>query len=153
MRRPLWFRALISLWGIWFTTALIEPAGMLACPMHSGVAGVVQGGIATHANGAAASQAAKPTTSRHAHDMSAMSHGEQSLGEPSHTDKAPTEHHCCTCLGQCCAMSPALLPMRASELSSTIVATTVHCATTSTRVSVSRVEHALPFANGPPLNA
>jgi len=34
VRRPAWFRALIAVWGIWFTAALSEAPGAHACAVH-----------------------------------------------------------------------------------------------------------------------
>ena len=53
MRRPIRYRVLISLWAVWFSTALIEPAGFFACRMHSGIVG------------APAAPAAEPTDPDH----------------------------------------------------------------------------------------
>jgi len=34
VRTRAWFRALLAVWGLWFTAALSEPAGLHTCPMH-----------------------------------------------------------------------------------------------------------------------
>src|SRR5437764_497719 len=34
VRRPVWVRALLGVWGLWFTAALSEAPGVHACAVH-----------------------------------------------------------------------------------------------------------------------
>ena len=169
MRRPAWFRVLTALWGIWFTTALVEPAGVLACPMHSGHAGVSGTAAQVHAHGASVAHAGGEPTQ----EMSAAVHGgsahadiahadiahgdalraDVTLGDPSDDADGPAKHQCCTCIGQCCAMSPTLLPSSPTAIASIVASVTESGVPSPHSPLVSRVEHVLPFANGPPRHA
>jgi hypothetical protein len=140
--RPVWLRALTALWGIWFATALTEPAGLLACPMHSGQTAMASGAV-THDNSAPAAHASMAGDARAGHGSTPTVAGNSA--------PAPADHHSCTCLGQCCSMAidalsegaDVLLPMQASRIIRTPRPTAVaHIATP--------VEHSRPFAIGPP---
>jgi hypothetical protein len=65
VRMNAWFRALLAVWGLWFTAALSEPAGLHTCPMHSGHA-IAQAsgahGSAEHAGHSAPSHHSKDCT-------------------------------------------------------------------------------------------
>ncbi len=166
--RPLWFQALITLWGVWFTTALTEPAGLFACQMHSGM---------NNGHGVHATQGAdQAVASSHAHHAATIvTHADPSVGTMDHATTAPAatptvawslqignvatdlptphEHNCCSCLGQCCTASPAAAPVRAPEfavesISDVVRAEFAECS----HVPLQRA-HALPYANGPPLTA
>ncbi len=157
VRRPFWFRALITLWGIWFTTALTEPVGLLACPMHSGL------GVSAVAN-MAIGPAAAPM---HGHDHAAMA----AAGETQSATRgaapsvaqgvavqvdatshhAPTEHHCCTCLGQCCTISPAVVAARVAVPTLFALLASASIGTVFLTRVATRTPHVLPYANGPPL--
>jgi hypothetical protein len=135
MRRPVWYRALIAVWGLWFTTALIEPAGLFACAVHG-----------SH-SASATPDAAATDHSMHAGGGGAVaSHATQ----PADSDSS---HSHCTCLDHgCCAVAAAVgatpIVVSTGEL---LQRTTVRFQTDDD-VAVQRA-HALPFANGPPATA
>lgn len=173
MHRPVWFRVLITLWGIWFTTALTEPAGLFACAMHSGmVSPSAVGGMAmpmgmsmpmsasahhemrggaqlgSHTEAVTgAAMSGSDAVMLHHHD--AMLAQESTSATP---DQAPT-HDCCTCIGQCGVAVVVAAPVHAIELTvATLDAVSVPAFTHHAHVPLARA-HALPFANGPPLRA
>jgi hypothetical protein len=134
--RPLWSRALIAIWGIWFAAALLEPGGLHSCPLHGG-AGHVHGGMSGM------------------HDMHAM-HGTSAPAHWSteHVSGTDSPSHrssdVCTCLGLCCCVPVVAL---ASQVAALPGAATVDVeAPTYREFSAPRIRraHALPFANGPP---
>jgi hypothetical protein len=140
MRHPFWYRVLISLWAVWFSTALIEPAGFFACAMHSGMA------VKTAAPVSDATDAAH-------HDHAAHTAStEQSASAPAAqtTDPEHSGHSCCTCLGQCSTMTAAVVP----PVDITIAEHLSRQTSAAAAVVLSRIPlrpaHALPFANGPP---
>jgi hypothetical protein len=140
MRHPIWYRVLIGLWAVWFSTALIEPAGFFACAMHSGMP------VAT-------SVAAAPEADMTHHDH-ATSHvaATASPTAPVAETAAPEHdgHPCCTCLGQCSTMTATVAPhvdVTIDEILSR--QSSVQAAIVLTRIPL-RPAHALPFANGPP---
>ncbi|QJR37289.1 hypothetical protein [Gemmatimonas groenlandica] len=138
MRHPIWYRVLISLWAVWFSTALIEPAGFFACAMHSGMGAVTSTAPAHAAN-----------LTHHEH---AASHAGASASAPAAETAEPEHegHPCCTCLGQCSTMTAnvvARVDVTIEEVLSRQAS--VQAAIVLTRVPV-RPAHALPFANGPP---
>jgi len=141
VRQPLWFRSLITLWGIWFATALTEPAGFLACPMHSSA-----GHHTTEGHGAIAPvvEAAHPR-----HDV----HAAALVTETSATEsQAPTPAHICSCLGDCCSSVPArpAHPVRAPAF--VVVGPDDRGGPAlDALVAPTRRDHALPFAVGPPM--
>jgi len=136
MRRPIWYRVLISLWAVWFSTALIEPAGFFACAMHSGMAAVT----------------ATSVTTAPAQDAAHHEHAAPASSAPAAESDAPAHdgHPCCTCLGQCSTMTAAVLP----HVDITIAEHLARQASVAAAVVLSRIPlrpaHALPFANGPP---
>ena len=141
MRHPFWYRVLISLWAVWFSTALIEPAGFFACAMHSGMAAETSAPVndatsAAHHEHAAAATEQVATASPAAAAQTA---------DPEHDG-----HACCTCLGQCSTMTAAVLP----QVDITIAEHLSRQASVAAAVVLSRIPqrpaHALPFANGPP---
>lgn len=168
--RPLWLRALITLWGVWFTTALTEPAGLFACQMHSGM----NAAHATHA--AAPSADASGKASAHAlHSASMVSGGDVTPSAVDHAQMmhggqaddasnaagthvasespTPAEHSCCTCLGQCSTAPAAITPVRAPEFATETISDVVRAESAECVYRPLLRAHALPFANGPPLNA
>ena len=68
--RPRWLRAVLSLWALWFGVAITEPAGLAACPMHSGPTGA----MVDHA-----------------------AHGHHHESHPSHHDHCSCLGACCAC--------------------------------------------------------
>jgi hypothetical protein len=144
VRRPAWFRLLTALWGLWFTTALTEPAGFLACPMHSG------GGMHE-----VAAVAPSPTAESHAHHVGmVMDQSPDAAASVSqamtHDAPTPDGHPCCTCLGQCCTMSPADMPQSpVIPSAATPLQTAAQPIGYQSRLRT-RIAYAIPYANGPP---
>ena len=149
MRSPLWYRVLISLWAVWFSTALIEPAGFFACAMHSGIVAepaspgvpVAPATDAPHQHHAATvAEPSAPTVDGVAPAAPAA--------EP--TDPEHSGHPCCTCLGQSSTMTAAVVP----QADITIAEHLSRQASVAASVVLSHIPlrpaHALPFANGPP---
>lgn len=151
VRRPLWYRALIAAWGIWFTAALSNAGGLHTCPTH--------GGPGNHA--AHASAAGNLASATHDAAMSGMDHG-TAVGDLSSSASSElgsgsqdTQHsqNACTCLGSCCCAAPIASPEPAREA---FVFTLVDAPPAEypdvAAPSVER-EYAHPFANGPPAQA
>jgi hypothetical protein len=140
MRHPIWYRVLISLWAVWFSTALIEPAGFFACAMHSGMAAETSAPV-NDATSAAHHEHAAHTAST-----------EQSASAPAAQTADPEHerHAYCTCLGQCSTMTAAVVP----HVDITIAEHLSRQTSAAAAVVLSRIPlrpaHALPFANGPP---
>jgi hypothetical protein len=122
VRHPLWYRVLVAIWGLLFTTALSEPAGAHTCPMHGGHAGHAMqvGSVAAHA------------------------------GHEGHHAPAKQSSNTCTCLGQCCSAPPVALPAASTELVAALVVDVRAAEYGSVTTLVTRRAHSLPFANGPP---
>lgn len=136
MRHPIWYRVLISLWAVWFSTALIEPAGFFACAMHSGMP------IATSV---ATVPAADVTHHDHAASHAAASTPAAETAEPEHEG-----HPCCTCLGQCSTMTATVVARVDVTIEEVLSRqASVQAAIVLTHIPL-RPAHALPFANGPP---
>jgi hypothetical protein len=149
MRRPFWYRVLISLWAVWFSTALIEPAGFFACRMHSSIVGEPAAPAVPLAPAADAPH--------HHHDATVADPAAPAVdgvapAAPAAEPTAPEHdgHACCTCLGQCCTMTAAVVP----QVDITIAEHLSHQTSAAAAVVLSRIPlrpaHALPFANGPP---
>lgn len=141
MRHSIWLRALISVWGIWFATALTEPAGFFACPQHHGAV------VAVANDG--------PVDSAHDHHASSGQTGGASLSESAQLSdpdsSTPAEHSCCTCLSQCCTMTPAVAADCGQALEHPVARASAPEPFAQKHFVPLRVAHALPFANGPPL--
>jgi hypothetical protein len=145
MHRPFWLRTLIAVWGLWFATSVVEPAGLFACAMHG--TGAASGAYAGPESGHAATadhshHGASPGS---VHVIAATVHVSEPLQE-----SGQQHHDCCTCLGHCCQSMPvgapttplALVPLLRGDAATAAIAV-------STR-AVTRRPFALPFANGPP---
>lgn len=143
--RPLWYRALIAVWGLWFTAALSNAAGLHTCPTH--------GSHAAHASlgGAAASPS---------HDgmgMAGMDHGTAVDEAVASTSSGPQDtqpsQNACTCLGSCCC-APSVAPLAPAPEAFVVTYIDVRPAEYP-ETSKPRVERAYahPFANGPPAQA
>jgi hypothetical protein len=124
VRPPAWIRALIAIWGLWFTAALSEAPGIHTCAVHGDHAG--------HAAGAG-----------HAGHMV---HG-SAPSAPADSQRAPAT---CTCLGLCCCVAPVAEPAASIDLPESIVRVAVTAPVGSLAISVVLRAHSLPFANGPP---
>ncbi len=150
MRRPGWYRAFLALWGLWFTTALTEPAGILACAMHSGVPGaalrVTHGGGGAHA----AFRHVLASDAGHAASHREAGHAASHRGA---SNPASQSHDCCTCLGQCCTAAPVAAPAGAVALAAIVHrAAPAHEFARHERAPSPRA-YVLPFANAPPAAA
>ena len=128
---------MISLWAIWFATALTEPAGLFACPKHSGISAPVASPVTPDVAGPAVVHQHGPVADQSVRDA---------------TSKAPerSDHSCCTCLGQCCTMAPAMLPDDSFTLQLRAERQGDGSGHAQTARLPQRVDHRLPFANGPP---
>ncbi len=149
MHRPFWLRALIAVWGLWFTTSVVEPAGLFACEMHSGIGG--HAAMSSAPTGTAASAA---TTHGAAMPMDHAQHG--SAAAPSVSSDptpAPSHHACCTCLGHCCETAPVAAPAPPVTLAALIERENHVASITIATRGVTRRPYELPFANGPPLSS
>jgi hypothetical protein len=130
VRHPVWFRALIAMWGVWFTATLSQAPGFHACPSHGNHG--AHSGQDAHGNHSAHSGPA------HASDASAH-------GDTSHDDSAG-----CTCLGLCCCAAPIAAPTGSVDISKTIVLTRSPAAFADVASPIVRRAYAHPFAHGPP---
>jgi hypothetical protein len=125
MRRSLWQRAFASLFAIWFTISLVEPAALHSCPVHGGGTVSATGG---HGGGDHAG-----------HDM------------PTAPTDAPSDHAQCTCLGDCTVGSATtIVPASAFELLTAIIRPYRPVLATAGLRPVAHAPHTLPFSNGPP---
>jgi len=120
--RPVWFRALIGIWSLWFGAMLSEPGALHTCPTHGG---------GSHA--------------AHAAHMPGMEHG-------SGGQHAPASKTHCTCLGDCCSSSPAAPPAVrvAVDPAARVVRVTPSIVASADAAPAEAPPHRLPFANGPP---
>ena len=165
VRHPTWYRVLIALWGIWFTTALTEPAGIMACPMHSGMPhGVTSHGVTSHGVSShgvtshhamshdATSQEAMAGMDMSGADHTAMPHPAMPHAAlpDSHDASAPAPHQCCTCLGQCPSISPAVVPPSVDLPYVPQPLQTAAAEYGPTERLATRIAYTLPYANGPP---
>jgi hypothetical protein len=119
-------RAIVALWGAWFTLTVADSGGEHACPTHAPA--TADGSPATrHASHAA---------------VSAESEGV----DPAEAGDA---EHECTCLGTCCAtaaegiLDPTSRPAALDGIAQS-------SAPVSDREPDGRRAYAHPFANGPP---
>ena len=122
MHRAAWRRLLATLVALWFPLYAVEPAALLACPMHS----------------AAAATQATPV----AH------HG--TPGSDSHD--APAHHTCTCAAECCASTVVALSGPAVAAPIATTTLVAVPLATLPACSHAPRVaEHVLPFATAPPL--
>ena len=127
MRHPLWYRLFIAVWGLWFTTALVEPAGAHSCPMH--------GGHTAHVTQTAGVNEGAPTHS--VHDVARHAPEKQSRAV-------------CTCLGRCCSAAPIAVPPLGPELAVALGLDDAGPIGRDETAVVVRRDYSQPFANGPP---
>ncbi|HTE47095.1 MAG TPA: hypothetical protein VK636_17740 [Gemmatimonadaceae bacterium] len=140
--RPLWFRALIAIWGLWFTAALSEVGGIHTCPIHGGTAAHVSHSAAAH-------------ESQHAPHHGAMASAEHHAQAASPSSQPADDHHggACTCLGLCCCGTPVASPTSTTSIVDVaLVETSAPDYADLPTPSVER-NHVQPFANGPPARA
>lgn len=173
MHRPVWIRTLTLLWGVWFTTALTEPAGILACAMHGGVpaqapaAPTVQrhgehatqlatqlalGAQASHSEHAAHAERPAHAEGAEAADPGAAGDATRASAATSPSHEAPP-HGCCTCLGQCCTAAPVTTPAVVDVAIAREVQVDAAAPVVGRAELPARRDHTLPFANGPPIVA
>lgn len=146
VRRPLWFRSLITLWGIWFATALTEPAGFLACPMHSG--------MGHHASSVQVAETQVTETPSDVDDHSGHdAHRAEPALEVSATESdAPEPSHVCSCLGDCCSSVPAQAADPIDVPRMVVIGDSGQIRPESNALTaLTARDHALPFAIGPPI--
>ena len=131
VRRPVWLRALIAVWGLWFTAAVSEAPGLHVCAVHAGHA--ASGALGAHAG-------------HSGHDA----HASHRPGASAPDESSRHQSADCTCLGLCCCAASAAPPVGPIELPSDFVV--AGCITSFHDVAtlVVRRDHAQPFANGPP---
>ena len=141
MRRPVWYRALVALWALWFAAAVSDPAGLHWCAQHgdrltAADASPVQSRHGAHAPGHAA----------HIHPAADDARTPSPSPQPSrHGPASDRDHH----LGQCCTSVPVEAITRVPSLAGPTYARYVAPEIGETRAA-SRVAYAHPFANGPP---
>jgi hypothetical protein len=136
VQRPIWYRVLIAVWGLWFVTALSDVGGVHSCPMHGNHAAHVGHAVALsngHAGGA--------------HQTQSAANGHH--GAPS----SPTDHSktTCTCFGSCCGATAINVPAQPAALPVEVIVdvdVALHRDATTTGL---RRAYAHPFANGPPV--
>jgi hypothetical protein len=151
MHRPAWLRSLIAIWGLWFATSVVEPAGLFACEMHGAAAGYI---TAPHSSGASAPSQHDPShdASPH-HAATSVVHATLALAVNAPASPAPGHHGCCTCLGHCCQSVPIGAPAPATTLAPLAEHDGAVAAIMVATSGVSRRPYSLPFANGPPTTA
>jgi hypothetical protein len=127
----MWFRALVAIWGLWFTAVLSAAPGLHACAVHSGYAAA----------------SAHHTHATHAgHDVQSASRHESS----SHDDASNHSSSGCTCLGISCCSAAVARPGHAIELPGGVIVSRREAPVANVANPVVRHAYTLPFANGPP---
>jgi hypothetical protein len=166
--RPWYVRGLAALWSLWLVVVLTEPAGLAACPMHNGVmpaAPAAASAVIPDTPGPAATMPAPhhdhaamqgaQVAAVHTDDAAAQNAEAQGADAQSAEAPAPSHdgHPCCTCLGACCMMMPAVMP--ASSI--TLADVTLRARTSPTpayrTIRAARRVFAQPYAIGPPEQA
>ncbi len=139
MRRPfpVWTRPLLAVWGLWFVAALAWPMGLRSCPQH-GVNSAHAGHMGHMAGMADGVHVAPGATTAQSSDEHSGQSGHQS-GD------------CCTCFGMCCCATTLIAPARATDLPRPVVVDAAVATYPDVAAPTVRRAHALPFANGPPL--
>ena len=118
----------MALFAAWFPLIMAEPAALHSCPLHGHMQSVV--------------------SAAHDHDAAGAHHAHHGAASETSTPSGHGAH--CTCLGQCCAVSPVALHSARVMLG--------HVATTARSDSglpdyhyvPVAAAHVLPFQNGPP---
>jgi len=138
VQRPVWYRVLVGLWGLWFITALTAPAVLQACPVH-----------ADHMGHAAPMSGAM----HHSHQMApSRPLGAGLDAEHAHLDE-PAQHtgSCCTCLGSCCC-SATLATAGSAGIPLPPIVRAAHVLPVAYAMPArTPVAHAHPFAHAPPI--
>jgi hypothetical protein len=117
-------RPLSALFALWFSLVLVDPGVLHACAMHGGA----------HATSAASSAA--PGIDHAAH------HGSE--------QQPASEPTVCSCVGQCCAVVPTLLPAEHTFSVPAHVARVAGLFAQASGHVPTSPDLRLPFANGPP---
>lgn len=128
VKRPAWVRALLAIWGLWFTTALSEAPGVHACPVH--------GGHAAHASAV-----------EHVGHSASMGHGSHSSAPSDRSRHSPAD---CTCLGLCCCAPAVAAPAPSVQLVGEVFVSAPVARYGEVASPVIDRAYSHPFANGPP---
>ncbi|MFN8668678.1 MAG: hypothetical protein U0164_15975 [Gemmatimonadaceae bacterium] len=162
MHRPVWIRFLTLLWGVWFTTALTEPAGILACATHGSAAATSHAGAPLSPPASRATQDAHAAHAAHAQHVqqaargAVAAQGSADLASSASSPSVPSgdaPHGCCTCLGQCCTAAPVTTPAVVEVAIARLVQVDAVAPVVQRAERPARRDHTLPFANGPPIVA
>lgn len=137
VHRPLWLRATLALWSLYFVGALLGVPGLDACPVHAGHGHVH--GLASMAQ-MASMDAASP---------SASSAGSAAI--PRDDQRAPAAE--CTCLGLCCGACAVSGPAATLAVAPAVVIRARPSQPDDRTPAPRRGAHVLPFPNGPPASA
>jgi len=132
VKRPLWLRLVLAVWGLWFATVPSYAATRHDCPAHD----PAQMAHSAHSAHSVHSVHLVHAGHTHAAPASPAQHGDQS--------------HRCRCLGDCCSPPVAAVPRPAMALAAIPSVETTWDSDLSPRLPGPRAEHSLPFANGPP---
>jgi hypothetical protein len=126
-------RVVAALTAVWMVVAVIEPAGIYVCPMHSAAA------VQTQAPVTDASSA------EHKHGHEATADAERAPGSDHHGSD-------CRCIGKCVGVAGAVMaPAPLLTIAAAIYAPEA-VPPTPAHAPVSRGGLVLPFSNGPPSN-
>jgi hypothetical protein len=135
VRRPVWFRALIAMWGLWFTAALSEAPGLHACSVHA-----VHAGHATHSE-----------DDTHGAQLAGSVVSPDDSASPAPVDQSHHRPTDCTCLGTCCCAAPAAVPTRSVKLPNVVVVAERAVDFADAASPIVQRAYSRPFANGPPV--
>lgn len=145
-----WHRPLAALWALWFVVVTTGAGEIGACKVHGPGHGGGHG--ATHV--ASASVSAHQQDAHPGHHMPAQ-HATKAadLATSSASDtEAPAAPASCSCVGDCCMITPATLPApTVLELSATATATRTPTPEYRSVIALRRA-FAQPYAIGPPTN-
>jgi hypothetical protein len=148
-------RVFAAVTGLWLTVAMVEPAGLHACPMHDalhgghggGVVQTIDAGERTATETAPSANVAHHAQHEHSHGTAVQVVAAHSDGE---SDDAREVAAGCLCLGTCCAATVVAIPDVGT--SDVVVVEVASTAPSVASVSAPRSTGGvvLPFANGPP---
>lgn len=136
-----WHRPLAALWALWFFVVTTGAGELGACKVH----GPGHGG---HASSAAMTGT---TASAHQHDAPVDTHDTHRVAvAPDEQEHAPAS---CSCVGDCCMITPAALPTPpVLELSAAASAARTPTPEYRSVIALRRA-FAQPYAIGPPTNS
>ncbi|MCA0377235.1 MAG: hypothetical protein LCH84_16455 [Gemmatimonadetes bacterium] len=146
--RSVWIRPLAALYALWFFVVSTGAGGIGTCALH-GPGGHGGGHGGDHGGAQSDAHAAHGAHAAHAgHAMPAASEVSDAGRERSDQPRAS-----CSCVGDCCMITPAALPAPA-ELPAVTTGSTARTPTPEYRsVLAARRAFAQPYAIGPPTNA